>query len=134
MAEQEAPRRPEAPVSALKSARDLPHNVEAEQAVLGAVLIDENAFDQVAALLKPGDFYLLPHQHVFDVCMGLATEGKTIDPVLVTQRLDAKGLLGTAVPSHPFASSRWATSTGSIVFPSVASPVQMSKTCWCGSR
>jgi replicative DNA helicase len=98
MAEQEAPRRPESPVAALKSARDLPHNLEAEQAVLGAILIDENAFDQVAALLKPGDFYLLPHQHVFDICTGLATEGKTIDPVLVTQRLDAKGFLGTAVP------------------------------------
>ena len=98
MAEQEAPRRPEAPVSALKSARDLPHNVEAEQAVLGAVLIDENAFDQVSARLKPGDFYLLPHQHVFDVCVGLAAEGRTIDPVLVMQRLDAKGWLGTAVP------------------------------------
>jgi replicative DNA helicase len=98
MAEQEAPRRSDAPVSALKSARDLPHNVEAEQAVLGAILIDENAFDQVAARLKPGDFYLLPHQHVFDICLGLATEGKTIDPVLVMQRLDAKGWLGTAVP------------------------------------
>jgi replicative DNA helicase len=98
MAEQEAPRRPEAPVSALRSARDLPHNLEAEQAVLGAVLLDENAFDQVAALLKPGDFYLLAHQHVFDICMALAAEAKTIDPVLVMQRLDAKGWLGTAVP------------------------------------
>jgi len=98
MAEQELPRRPEAPVSALRSARDLPHNVEAEQAVLGAVLIDENAFDQVAALLKPGDFYLLPHQHIFDICSTLAAEAKTIDPVLVMQRLDAKGWLGTAVP------------------------------------
>src|SRR5512145_786458 len=98
MAEQEAPRRPDAPVSALKSARDLPHNVEAEQAVLGAILIDENAFDQVAALLKPGDFYLLPHQHIFDTCSALAQEAKTIDPVLVMQRLDAKGWLGTAVP------------------------------------
>jgi replicative DNA helicase len=98
MAEQDLPRRTEAPVSALRSARDLPHNVEAEQAVLGAILIDENAFDQVAAHLKPGDFYLLPHQHIFDICVALATEAKTIDPVLVMQRLDAKGWLGTAVP------------------------------------
>jgi replicative DNA helicase len=98
MAEQELPRRPESPVAPLRSARDLPHNVEAEQAVLGAILIDENAFDQVAALLKPGDFYLLPHQHIFDICQTLASEAKTIDPVLVMQRLDAKGWLGTAVP------------------------------------
>jgi replicative DNA helicase len=107
MAEPEVPRRPEAFVSALKSARDLPHNVEAEQAVLGALLLDENAFDQVAPLLKPGDFYLLPHQHIFDVCAALAAEAKTIDPVLVIQRLDAKGWLGTAVPRDlPWALAR----------------------------
>lgn len=107
MAEPEVPRRPEALVSALKSARDLPHNVEAEQAVLGALLLDENAFDQVAPLLKPGDFYLLPHQHIFDICAALAAEAKTIDPVLVIQRLDAKGWLGTAVPRDlPWALAR----------------------------
>jgi replicative DNA helicase len=98
MAELEPQRRTESPVAALKGVREMPHNVEAEQAVLGAILIDENAFDQAAARLVPGDFYVLAHQHVYDVCVALATEGKTIDPVLVVQRLDAKGWLGTAVP------------------------------------
>ncbi|HQR29660.1 MAG TPA: replicative DNA helicase [Anaeromyxobacteraceae bacterium] len=83
---------------ALRGVRDLPHNLEAEQAVLGAVLIDETAFDQVAALLKSDDFYSLAHQHVFAAFEDLAKESRKIDPVLVQQRLDAKGLLGAQVP------------------------------------
>jgi replicative DNA helicase len=66
--------------------------------VLGSVLSEETAFDQVAALLRSGDFYLLAHQHVYGVCEELARESKTLDPILVQQRLDAKGLLGAAVP------------------------------------
>jgi replicative DNA helicase len=83
---------------ALRGVRDLPHNLEAEQAVLGAVLLDETAFDQVAALLKSDDFYALSHQHVFAAFEDLAKESRKIDPVLVQQRLDAKGLLGAQVP------------------------------------
>jgi replicative DNA helicase len=83
---------------ALRGVRDLPHNLEAEQAVLGAVLLDETAFDQVAALLKSEDFYSLAHQHVFAAFEDLAKESRKIDPVLVQQRLDAKGLLGAQVP------------------------------------
>jgi replicative DNA helicase len=82
----------------LRGVRDLPHNLEAEQAVLGAVLLEETAFDQVAALLKADDFYSLPHQHVFAACHDLAAEGRKVDPVLVQQRIDAKGLLGSQVP------------------------------------
>jgi replicative DNA helicase len=88
----------DAPVSPLRGARDLPHSLEAEQAVLGSILTEDNAFDQVAAHLKSGDFYLLAHQHVYAACEELAKESKTLDPVLVQQRLDARGLLGSAVP------------------------------------
>jgi replicative DNA helicase len=93
-----ARRQSEAGVSALRSARDLPHSLEAEQAVLGAILVEETAFDQVAALIRANDFYLLAHQHVYAVCEELARESKTLDAILVQQRLDAKGLLGSAVP------------------------------------
>jgi replicative DNA helicase len=108
MPEQDSARRsPEAPVSPLRGARDLPHSLEAEQAVLGAVLIEETAFDQVAPLLKAGNFYLSAHQHMYSACEDLARESRTIDPVIVQQRLDAKGLLGSAVPRElPFALGR----------------------------
>ena len=104
MAEQETARRSPSP---LPGARDLPHSVDAEQAVLGALLIDETAFDQVAAIVRSGDFYRVEHQHVFAACEELAKESKSVDPVLVQQRLDAKGLLGGAVPRElPYALAR----------------------------
>jgi replicative DNA helicase len=111
MPDQEAARRPDpAPhqLATLRGGRDLPHNVDAEQAVLGAMLIDPNAFDLVAPILQKGEeFYVLAHQHVFTACVELVKEGKALDPVLLSQRLDAKGLLGHAVPPEmPFGLAR----------------------------
>jgi replicative DNA helicase len=86
------------------TSRDLPHNIEAEQAVLGALLIEDTAFDLVAPIVKPEDFYLHAHQLVYAACGELAQEKQAIDPVLLHQRLEAKGLLGAAVPRDmPFA-------------------------------
>ena len=93
-----------APAIQLRPTRDLPHNVEAEQAVLGAMLIEETAFDLVADRIKAEDFYIHAHQLVFAACAELAQEKQVIDPVLLHQRLEAKGLLGAAVPRDlPFA-------------------------------
>jgi len=104
------------PLTPLRGGRDLPHNLEAEQAVLGALLIDENAFDLAAPILKPEDFYLSAHQHVFSACLELIAEKKALDPVLVTQRLDAKGQLGHAVPNEmPFALGRGLGTSGNVV-------------------
>jgi replicative DNA helicase len=104
------------PLTPLRGGRDLPHNVEAEQAVLGALLIDENAFDLVAPVLKAEDFYVLAHQHVYAACSELTQESKTVDPVLLSQRLDAKGLLGHAVPHEvPFALARGLGTAANVV-------------------
>ena len=95
--------------------RDLPHDLAAEQAVLGAILIEEAAFDQVSALLQAEDFYLRSHQLVFQACVQLAGEAKAIDWVLVRQRLEAQGLLGSAVPPElPFALSRGLGTAGNV--------------------
>jgi replicative DNA helicase len=116
MADHELSRKTDGAPVPLRGARDLPNNVEAEQAVLGALLIDETAFDQVAPLLKTADFYLLAHQHVFAACEELAKESQTIDPVLVNHRLDARGLLGSAVPRElVFGLSRGVGVTGNVV-------------------
>ncbi|HZZ83223.1 MAG TPA: replicative DNA helicase [Anaeromyxobacteraceae bacterium] len=88
---------PDHPVP-LRGARELPHSLEAEQAVLGALLIDETAFDLVSPMIGADDFYLLAHRQVFTACLELSCEARSLDPVLVNQRLEAKGLLGRAVP------------------------------------
>jgi replicative DNA helicase len=107
-------RRPEPPL-ALRTARDLPHSLEAEQAVLGAILSDETAFDQVAARVQARDFYRLEHQHVYEACVELAREAKSLDAVVVQQRLDAKGLLGGAVPRElPFTLQRAVGTTANV--------------------
>jgi replicative DNA helicase len=117
MPEQDPLRRLEpVPLTPLRGGRDLPHNVEAEQAVLGALLIDENAFDLVAPVLKAEDFYVLAHQHVYAACSELTQESKSVDPVLLSQRLDAKGLLGHAVPHEvPFALARGLGTSANVV-------------------
>ena len=114
MPENDPLRRPEPPLP-LRTARDLPHSLESEQAVLGAILSDDTAFDQVAALLQPRDFYRLEHQHVYEACMELAKEAKQLDAVMVQGRLDAKGLLGGAVPRElPFSLQRAVGTTANV--------------------
>jgi replicative DNA helicase len=99
-------RAPQDPIP-FPAGRDLPNSLAAEQAVLGALLLEEAAFDQVAPLLRSEDFYLRAHQLIFDACLELAAEAKAIDYLLVQQRLEAKGHLGTSVPRElPFALSR----------------------------
>ncbi len=105
--EPEIARRAPSELIPFPAGRDLPHSLAAEQAVLGALLLEEAAFDQVAPLLRPDDFYLRAHQLIFEACLDLAGEAKAIDHLLVQQRLDAKGHLGAAVPRElPFALSR----------------------------
>jgi replicative DNA helicase len=114
MPEHELVRRGDAPL-ALRTARDLPHSLEAEQAVLGAILSDDTAFDQVAALLQARDFYRLDHQHVYEACVELAKEAKSLDAVMVQQRLDAKGLLGGQVARElPFSLQRAVGTTANV--------------------
>jgi replicative DNA helicase len=114
MPEQDLVRRGDAPL-ALRTARDLPFSLESEQAVLGAILSDDTAFDQVAATLQPRDFYRLDHQHVYEACVELAKEAKALDAITVQQRLDAKGLLGGAVARElPFALQRAVGTTANI--------------------
>ena len=114
MPENDPLRRPDPPLP-LRTARDLPHSLESEQAVLGAILSDDTAFDQVAALLLPRDFYRLEHQHVYEACMELAKEAKQLDAVMVQGRLDAKGLLGAAVPRElPFSLQRAVGTTANV--------------------
>jgi replicative DNA helicase len=112
----ESPRRgANAPALQVRPTRDLPHNLEAEQAVLGAVLIEETAFDLVADRLKGEDFYLHAHQLVFTACAELAQEKQAIDPVLLHQRLEAKGLLGAQVPRDlPFGLTKGLGTAGNV--------------------
>jgi replicative DNA helicase len=71
----------------------LPHEPEAERAVLGAVLLDPGALLQVLEKLRGGEFYLESHRIVFTACANLHQDGRAVDLLTVTNHLREQGLL-----------------------------------------
>ncbi len=61
-----------------------PHNIEAEQAVIGAVFLEPDAFSTAAERLTPADFYRASHQVIFEAMFSLFEKGEPIDIVTVT--------------------------------------------------
>jgi replicative DNA helicase len=70
-----------------------PANLEAEQSVLGAILLRAEALDQVADLLTPEDFYRSGHGHIFQAMLTLWNRGEPVDLVTVTAILKERGQL-----------------------------------------
>jgi len=64
-----------------------PHNDEAEQSVLGAVLIDKDSIGLVSEILSPKDFYNDINGIIYDAMLGLYEERKPIDVITLTQKL-----------------------------------------------
>ena len=70
-----------------------PHHVEAEQSVLGSLLIDRNALSEVSGRLKSEDFYLEKHKEIYEAIMTLYEESLPIDIVTVSDALQRRGTL-----------------------------------------
>lgn len=70
-----------------------PHNLEAEVAVLGSILIDPSVINDVLEILSHEDFYLKKHQHIFRAMEELYDEGKPVDVVSVCDKLQSMGKL-----------------------------------------
>ena len=81
---------------ALLDAPTPPHSVEAEQAVLGGLLLDTAAWDSVADAVTQEDFYRPDHRLIFGAVAELAAEGKPCDVVTVSQHLERTGDLEAA--------------------------------------
>jgi len=67
--------------------KTLPHNLEAERSILGAILLDDKAFLAVFELLKCQDFYLEGHRRIFDHMLQLVSNGRPIDLVTLKEEL-----------------------------------------------
>lgn len=70
-----------------------PQDIEAEQSVLGAVMIDKNSLAKVADLLLPEDFYRPNHQKIYTVMIELFSRNEPIDILTVSSRLKEKNEL-----------------------------------------
>ena len=68
-----------------------PHSIEAEQAVLGGLLLDNRAFDRVGDVLQAGDFYSQQHRMIFEAISALCLACKPADVVTVFERLQGAG-------------------------------------------
>jgi replicative DNA helicase len=73
-----------------------PHSIEAEQAVIGGLLLDAAAWDNVADVIKQEDFYRPDHQQIFEAIGILAGTGKPCDVVTVSEQLERNGKLDEA--------------------------------------
>src|SRR3989337_2684433 len=61
--------------------RQAPHNLEAEQALLGAILVNNEAMDRVSSFLEPQHFYDPLHQQIYQVAAKLILAGKQATPI-----------------------------------------------------
>ena len=73
-----------------------PHSVEAEQAVIGGLLIDALAWDQIGDLIVADDFYRPDHQLIFAALAELIANGKPADVVTASGQLEGSGRLEAA--------------------------------------
>ena len=88
----------------LYAERLLPHNTEAEEALIGSLLIDGECIARIAPMLQPGDFYRERNQLCYDAALALSLRNQAIDQTTVaselarTERLELAG--GMAYLSH----------------------------------
>ena len=68
-----------------------PHSIEAESSVLGGLLLDNEAWDRIADLLTPGDFYRYEHRQIFDSIHGLLEGSRPADVITVFEALQSLG-------------------------------------------
>jgi replicative DNA helicase len=81
-----------------------PHDIAAEEAVIGSLLIDGSAIYDIATVVQKGDFYHSPLQTLYDACFQLYQRGESINQITVAQELERQGKLeangGVAYLSH----------------------------------
>src|SRR5271157_4917785 len=70
--------------------RTAPHNIELEQALLGAILVNNEAFYRVSDFLEPRHFFEPAHQRVYEVAGSLIRAGKVATPVTLKTFLPAE--------------------------------------------
>lgn len=90
---QPRPRKPATPTQNGSAARTPPHDLEAEEAILGAAMVARPALAVLSTQLRPEDFYVPAHSDIAAALMRLHDEHAPVDPVTVADVLSRDGLL-----------------------------------------
>ena len=72
--------------------RQVPHALDAEQSVLGSMLIDERCVPDVIGLLTPDDFYLKQNREIYETIYVMFNFSQRIDPVTVLDKMKERGV------------------------------------------
>ena len=72
--------------------RQLPHSLEAEQSVLGSMLIDSRCVAEVIGMLRPDDFFLQQNREIYETIYTMFNFSEIIDPVTVLEKLKQRGV------------------------------------------
>ncbi len=72
--------------------RQAPHSLEAEQSVLGAMLIDSRCVNDVIGMVRPGDFYLQTNRDIYETIYEMFSYSQVIDPVTVLDKMRERGV------------------------------------------
>lgn len=70
-----------------------PQNIEVEQSLLGSLLLDKNAFDKIADIVQPTDFYRDAHRHIYEAMQMLYSKQEPIDLVTISNLLEERKLI-----------------------------------------
>ena len=73
-------------------AKQLPQSLEAEQAVLGSILIDSRCVADVIGVVRPEDFYLQQNREIFETIYTMFNFSQSIDPVTVLDKMRELGV------------------------------------------
>src|SRR3954453_10457902 len=85
-----------------------PHDLDAEESVLGAMLVSQNAIAIVSGILRPDDFYRRSHATIYETILQVYAEGGTVDSITLINALQNRGLLdevGGKAAVHTLAST-----------------------------
>ncbi|MBQ8015879.1 MAG: hypothetical protein IJ264_06830 [Clostridia bacterium] len=74
----------------------MPYSLEAEQAVLGSILVEPSCLSQAAVYITPEAFYLPQHASIFEAMIAADSTGKIIDPLVILNMLVQQGVYDSA--------------------------------------
>jgi len=80
--------------------RVAPHNVEAEQALLGAILVNNDAYYRVSDFLEPSHFHEETHRRIYDICQSLIRAGKLATPITLKTFVGDQDLGGITISQY----------------------------------
>lgn len=93
----------------------VPHDLTAETAVIGSIIIDGSAYYDVMDIVKPADFFLVRNQWVYEAMRSVAGKGATIDYATVTSELRAQGRLQEVTEAYLLESVNATPSSNGVV-------------------